>query len=394
MPASTSRWCRWAPRCWPAPARSWRRCCAVQRSDRTSPQYARRGARARRAAGRRVALPRFAGPAGCCGRAASCWSPGSPACCCRPSPCSWSPTRPGVRRRAGLACRHDRRGAAGASPGCRSGCSARAPSRLLAWLDCPRRYRMQYLDRPPPPTRPQRAHTSVGVAVHNALRDWWDLPTGQRTAGRRARSWCAASWIDDGFRDPEQSLRWRSRAREGRRATSRGVDPRRPAARHRAHASRSRPPAWPLSGPRRPARRARRASSSSSTTRPAAGAPTDDDARTSLPLALYAVAAGPHVPPPLPRGSSCTTCPRARWRPMSTPTSRSSARSPRPSPSPRDAAPGRARTTPSSASSPSRFPAPGEPAVPVVRLPRALPRRAGRQGRRSRAGPALDGETP
>ena len=56
-----------------------------------------------------------------------------------------------------------------------------SPSKLLAWVDCPRRYRMQYLDRPTPPTRPQRAHTSLGVAVHNALRDWWDLPGERRT---------------------------------------------------------------------------------------------------------------------------------------------------------------------------------------------------------------------
>ena len=56
-----------------------------------------------------------------------------------------------------------------------------SPSRLLAWVDCPRRYRMQYLDRPSPPARPQRAHTSFGVAVHNALRDWWDLPADHRT---------------------------------------------------------------------------------------------------------------------------------------------------------------------------------------------------------------------
>ena len=45
---------------------------------------------------------------------------------------------------------------------------AASPSRLLAWLDCPRRYRMQYLDRPRPAARPQRAHTSVGVATHKA----------------------------------------------------------------------------------------------------------------------------------------------------------------------------------------------------------------------------------
>ncbi|MGN6330199.1 MAG: PD-(D/E)XK nuclease family protein, partial [Motilibacteraceae bacterium] len=63
-----------------------------------------------------------------------------------------------------------------------------SPSKLLAWVDCPRRYRMQYLDRPTPPTRPQRAHTSLGVAVHNALRDWWDLPGEHRTPGVAARA--------------------------------------------------------------------------------------------------------------------------------------------------------------------------------------------------------------
>ena len=78
-----------------------------------------------------------------------------------------------------------------------------SPSRLLAWLDCPRRYRLQYLDRPQPPPRPQRAHTSVGVAVHNALRDWWDLPDGQRTPEGGAEL-VRASWIDVGFRDPDQ----------------------------------------------------------------------------------------------------------------------------------------------------------------------------------------------
>ena len=30
------------------------------------------------------------------------------------------------------------------------------------------------------------AHTSVGIAVHNALRDWWDLPAAQRTPGAGA----------------------------------------------------------------------------------------------------------------------------------------------------------------------------------------------------------------
>jgi len=61
------------------------------------------------------------------------------------------------------------------------------PSRLRAWLDCPRRYRMTYLDRPPPSKGPPWAHNSLGASVHNALANWWRLPRAERTrAGRRA----------------------------------------------------------------------------------------------------------------------------------------------------------------------------------------------------------------
>jgi putative RecB family exonuclease len=88
-----------------------------------------------------------------------------------------------------------------------------SPSRLMAWLDCPRRYRMQYLDRPKPAARPPRAHTSVGIATHNVLRDFWDLPLEQRTPAGVAEL-VRTSWIDAGFRDPEQSVAWRMRVRE------------------------------------------------------------------------------------------------------------------------------------------------------------------------------------
>ncbi len=85
---------------------------------------------------------------------------------------------------------------------------AASPSRLLAYLDCPRRYRLQYLDRPRPAPRRQRAHTSVGLATHNALRDWWDLPLPRRTPGA-AQALVRGAWIDVGFRDAAQSARWR-----------------------------------------------------------------------------------------------------------------------------------------------------------------------------------------
>ena len=50
------------------------------------------------------------------------------------------------------------------------------PTRLSTWLECPRRYRMSYLDRPPPPKGPPWAHNSLGASVHNALAGWWRLP--------------------------------------------------------------------------------------------------------------------------------------------------------------------------------------------------------------------------
>ena len=99
---------------------------------------------------------------------------------------------------------------------------AASPSKLLAFLDCPRRYRLQYLDRPSPPRRAQRAHTSLGNAVHNALRDWWDLPVRTPDAGAALGD---RAWIDVGFRDAEQSRVWRDRMRTAVAAYLESVDP-------------------------------------------------------------------------------------------------------------------------------------------------------------------------
>lgn len=90
---------------------------------------------------------------------------------------------------------------------------AASPSRLLTFLDCPRRYRLQYLDRPKPPPAPQRAHTSLGIAVHNALRDWWDVPAPERSA-QRARDLVRAAWVPTGFRDDAMSRRWLQRSQQ------------------------------------------------------------------------------------------------------------------------------------------------------------------------------------
>ena len=85
------------------------------------------------------------------------------------------------------------------------------PTRLLTWLDCPRRYRFAYLDRPMPPKGPPWAHNSVGAAVHSALADWWALPFAQRTP-RAGAAAVRRRWLTEGFRDEAQSAAARERA--------------------------------------------------------------------------------------------------------------------------------------------------------------------------------------
>ena len=163
-----------------------------------------------------------------------------------------------------------------------------SPSRLLAWLDCPRRYRMQYLDRPKPQVRSPRAHTSVGVATHNVLRDFWDLAPVERTPAA-VESLVRQSWIEVGFRDPEQSASWR--ARTTRRVTEylRGVDrARQPLGVERTVSLRTETLAVTGRLDRLDDRDGELVVVDYKTGRARL---TDDDARTSLPMALYAVAA-------------------------------------------------------------------------------------------------------
>jgi RecB family exonuclease len=86
------------------------------------------------------------------------------------------------------------------------------PSRLATFTDCPRRYRMTYVDRPPPGRGAPWAHNSVGAAVHTALKQWWDLPPARRTPSS-AGVLLDAAWLRDGFRDVEQGEQWRLAAR-------------------------------------------------------------------------------------------------------------------------------------------------------------------------------------
>ena len=165
---------------------------------------------------------------------------------------------------------------------------AASPSRLLAWVDCPRRYRMQYLDRPRPAARRQRAHTSVGVATHNILRDFWELPPAGRTPAAVERL-VRQSWVDVGFRDPEQSAHWRARTTARVTAYLRGIDrDRQPLGVERTVSLRTGTLAVTGRLDRLDDRDGELVVVDYKTGRARL---TDDDARTSLPLALYAVAA-------------------------------------------------------------------------------------------------------
>ena len=98
------------------------------------------------------------------------------------------------------------------------------PTRLATWLDCPRRYRLSYLDRPPLQKGPPWAHNSVGASVHNALAGWWRLPLAQRTVAS-AGTLLDRGWINEGFGDETQSVRQRERARGMVEGYVAGLDP-------------------------------------------------------------------------------------------------------------------------------------------------------------------------
>jgi RecB family exonuclease len=85
------------------------------------------------------------------------------------------------------------------------------PARLATWVDCPRRYRLTYLDRPAPPRGPAWAHNTVGAVVHLALARWWSEPLGRRTPAR-GRALVDTAWKTDGFADDEQAGHWRRHA--------------------------------------------------------------------------------------------------------------------------------------------------------------------------------------
>jgi putative RecB family exonuclease len=167
------------------------------------------------------------------------------------------------------------------------------PTRLASWLDCPRRYRMTYLDRPPPAKGPPWAHNSLGASVHNALAGWWRLPLARRTVAA-AGDLLDAGWIDQGYAGDAQSAQYRHSARAMVERYAATLDPAvEPLGVERTVGART--DQIVLSGRidrlderREPGGgRALAVVDYKTGRRPL----TDDDARASMPLALYALAA-------------------------------------------------------------------------------------------------------
>jgi len=162
------------------------------------------------------------------------------------------------------------------------------PSRLLTFRDCPRRYRFSYLDKPQPPRGAPWAHVSLGAAVHSALARWWWSPSPARSPATGA-ALVREAWLRDGFRDDAQSAAHRELAARWVEQYLAGLDPaREPIAVERTVAVRT--PTMTVSGrvDRLDLRDGELVVIDYKTGR---WAPTDDDARASLQLALYALAA-------------------------------------------------------------------------------------------------------
>jgi RecB family exonuclease len=83
---------------------------------------------------------------------------------------------------------------------------------------------MTYLDRPQPAKGPPWAHNSVGASVHNALAGWWRLPRRERTV-IAAGDLLERGWLQDGFAGDAQSAAHRRRARAMVETYVGGLDP-------------------------------------------------------------------------------------------------------------------------------------------------------------------------
>ena len=81
-----------------------------------------------------------------------------------------------------------------------------SPTKLDVWLECPFRYRLKYIDRVA--VDGTWAHLSMGNAIHGALREWFDIDESERLPSRGAEL-VREQWSALGFMDADQSAQWR-----------------------------------------------------------------------------------------------------------------------------------------------------------------------------------------
>ncbi len=98
------------------------------------------------------------------------------------------------------------------------------PSKLAAFDDCPRRYRYSYVDRPAPAKGPPWAHNSLGASVHTALRSWYLLAPEKRSV-EALPGLLRATWVAEGYRDDVQERAMFAQALEWLEAYVAGLDP-------------------------------------------------------------------------------------------------------------------------------------------------------------------------
>ncbi|MDG4791713.1 PD-(D/E)XK nuclease family protein [Micromonospora sp. WMMD1102] len=98
------------------------------------------------------------------------------------------------------------------------------PSKLGAYVDCPRRYRYSYVDRPAPPKGPPWAHNSLGASVHTALRNWYALAPDRRRP-EALPTLLKGTWVREGYRDEEQERAVFRRALEWLESYVESLDP-------------------------------------------------------------------------------------------------------------------------------------------------------------------------
>lgn len=77
-----------------------------------------------------------------------------------------------------------------------------SPSKLLSWDTCARQYFYRYLQRPTLKST-RSAHLSLGTSIHQVLADIYVLPTPQRSPELVAPT-LARRWLRDGYRDKDQ----------------------------------------------------------------------------------------------------------------------------------------------------------------------------------------------